>query len=62
MTSGYTITNTHTPEKKDVVITKTWDNTNDKYNFGLPTSITVHLLANNVGMESKEITAADNWS
>ena len=62
MTSGYTITNTHTPEKRDVVITKTWDNTNDKYNFGLPTSITVHLLANNVEIDSKEITAADNWS
>ena len=62
MTDGYTITNTHTPEKRDVTVTKNWDNRNDKYNFGLPASIKVHLFANNTEIASQEITAKDGWT
>ena len=57
---GYNITNTHKPETTKVEGTKTW-NDNDNQDGKRPTSITVNLLANGTKVDSKEVTANDNW-
>jgi len=59
--SGFTITNSHTPETVDVSGTKTWDD-NDDQDGKRPTSITVNLLADNAVIDSKTVTASDNWA
>lgn len=58
--SGFTITNSHTPETTVVSGSKTWK---DEGNEGeRPTSITVNLLKNGEKIDSKTVTAADDWS
>ncbi|MBR6033406.1 MAG: Cna B-type domain-containing protein, partial [Clostridia bacterium] len=59
--SGYNVTNTHEIETTSVSGTKTWadDNNRDKVR---PASITVNLLANGTKVDSKTVTAADNWA
>ena len=58
---GTTITNTHTPETTEVSGTKTWDD-NDDQDGKRPDSITVNLLANGTVVDTKTVTADDNWS
>ena len=57
---GYTITNTHTPEKINVTVTKTWSDYNNQYNTR-PQSITVQLYADDkVSGDPVTITAAED--
>nr|WP_051764117.1 Cna B-type domain-containing protein [Streptococcus gallolyticus] len=58
---GTTITNTHVPETTEVSGTKTW-NDNDDQDGKRPDSITVNLLANGTVVDTKTVTADDNWS
>jgi predicted metal-binding protein len=59
---GYVITNTHTPDATvEVSGTKTWDDANDQ-DGKRPESITINLFANGTKVDSKVVTAADNWS
>ena len=60
MADGFTITNAHTPERITISGTKTWDDDNNRDNLR-PESITVNLLANGEKIDSKTITANDNW-
>ena len=59
--TGYTVTNTHTPETVAVSGSKTWDDNNDQ-DGARPESITIRLLANGEEVQSKEVTSSDNWS
>ena len=56
-----TLTNTHNPEKTVVSGSKTWEDNNNQ-DGKRPESITINLLANGVKLDSKTVTAADNWS
>ncbi len=55
---GYTITNTHVPDKTEVEGSKTWldDGEDDR-----PTSITIKLYANGTFKDSKTVTADEGW-
>jgi len=59
--TGYTITNTHTPEVIDINGSKTWDD-NDNQDGARPESITIRLLANGTEIDSKTVTEADDWA
>ncbi|MGM0124332.1 hypothetical protein IGI37_001709 [Enterococcus sp. AZ194] len=54
------ITNTHVPEKTEVLGSKQWNDANDQDGLR-PTSITVNLLADGVKVDSRVVTATDNW-
>ena len=56
-----TVTNKHDPEKVDVEGAKTWTDA-DNQDGMRPESITVHLLANNEIIDTKEVTENDNWA
>ena len=58
--SGFTITNSHTPEKTEVKGEKIWDDAGNQ-DGKRPASITVNLLANGTKVDSKEVTEATNW-
>lgn len=58
---GFTITNTHTPEKISISGTKTWDD-GDNQDGKRPGNITVNLLANGITLASKTVSATDNWA
>ena len=60
-TSGYTVKNTHTPEKVTVSGSKTWDDA-DNQDGKRPSSITVNLLADGEQVDSKDVTEADGWT
>ncbi len=60
-TDGFTITNSHTPETIDITGTKTWDDADDQ-DGKRPESITVNLLIDDEIVDSKTITADDNWA
>ena len=55
------ITNTHTPEVTQVNGAKTWDD-KDNQDGVRPDSIKVNLLADGTPVDSKTVTADDNWS
>ena len=55
--SGFTITNSYTPEIVDVKATKNWDDANNQ-DGKRPTKITINLLADGQKVYSKEIQAA----
>lgn len=57
----FTVTNTHTPVTISLSGSKTW-NDNDNEFETRPESITVNLLANGVKVDSKTVTAEDNWA
>ena len=57
---GVDITNTHEVEKTSISGTKTW-NDNDDQDGNRPDSITLHLLKNGKEIDSKTVTAADDW-
>lgn len=58
---GYTITNTHTPETIDIAGRKIWED-NDNQDGKRPGSITVHLWADDIEVDSKTVYAADGWA
>ncbi len=58
--SNFDLTNTHTPETTEVSGYKTWDDNDDKYKKR-PKSITVNLLADGDKVDSKKVTADDDW-
>ncbi len=58
--NGYDITNTYTTETISISGTKTWDDSNNQ-DGKRPTSITVNLYGNGTYVDSKTVTAADNW-
>ncbi|MCY7061165.1 Cna B-type domain-containing protein [Streptococcus oralis] len=55
--SGFTITNSYSPETVDVKATKNWDDANNQ-DGKRPTKITINLLADGKKVDSKEIQAA----
>ena len=61
--SGFTITNSYTPETVNIKATKNWDDANNQ-DGKRPTKITVNLLADGTKVDSKEIQAAPDgtWS
>ncbi|NLB89917.1 MAG: Cna B-type domain-containing protein, partial [Clostridiales bacterium] len=56
-----TITNSHTPEKIDITGTKTWRDNNNLAGKR-PDSIVVNLLADGIKIDSKTVTAKENWT
>ena len=60
--TGYTITNSYTPEKTKIPVTKKWKDNNDQDGIR-PNTITVNLLANGKDTgESLTLNEANNWS
>lgn len=59
--SGFVITNTREAKKIDLSGRKLW-NDNNNVSGKRPESITINLLANDVIVESKVVTAADGWA
>ena len=55
--SGFTITNSYSPETVDVKATKNWDDANNQ-DGKRPTKITINLLADGEKVDSKEVQAA----
>ncbi len=55
--SGFTITNSYSPETVDVKATKNWDDANNQ-DGKRPTKITINLLADGKKVDSKEVQAA----
>ena len=55
--SGFTITNSYSPETVDVKATKNWDDANNQ-DGKRPIKITINLLADGKKVDSKEIQAA----
>ena len=60
---GFTIVNTHPPEKTRIEITKTWDDDDDRDGIR-PKSITIHLLANGTEVQTATVTpdSEGNWA
>lgn len=56
---GYTITNTHDPEKTDITVTKVWDDEDNK-NGNRPQSVTIRLLADGNDTGKTLVLSADN--
>ena len=54
-TTGFTITNTHTPETTQVSVEKVWNDSNDQDGLR-PDSISVSLLANGTAVDGKTVT------
>ncbi len=57
---GFVITNTHEVEKISVLVTKIWDDGNNKDNIR-PNSITVRLYADNEEIDIKTVTEKEDW-
>ena len=55
--SGFTITNSYSPETVDIKATKNWDDANNQ-DGKRPTKITINLLADGQKVASKEVQAA----
>lgn len=60
-TEYITVTNTHEPETIDVTGSKIWDDANDQDGIR-PDSIKVNLLADGTIVDTKVVTASDNWA
>ncbi len=62
-TTGYTVTNTHTPYTIGISGSKTWDDADDQDGIR-PDSITVNLLADGTQVDSVTVTPDEdgNWS
>lgn len=58
--TGFTITNTHTPETTSVSGTKTWDDNNNQ-DGKRPKSITVNLLKNGEKINSAIVDSSNGW-
>lgn len=59
--TGYTITNSYTPETISVTVKKVWDDNNNQ-DGKRPGSITVKLLANGNAIQTVTLSAANNWT
>ena len=59
--TGFTVTNSHTPETVSISGSKTWSD-NDNQDGKRPTSIKINLLANGNVVKSLDVTAATNWT
>lgn len=60
--NGYDVTNTHTPGKTSVTVSKAWNDVDDRDGIR-PQTITVKLLANDVDTgKTVELSAATNWT
>jgi len=59
--NGYNITNIHTPETIKVEGAKTWNDSNNQ-DGKRPEKITVNLLADGEVVDTKTVTAEDNWA
>ena len=60
--TGFTVTNTHTPETTSVTVTKVWDDDNDRDGIR-PASVTVKLFADGADTNlTVTLTAASNWT
>ncbi|MBQ7145721.1 MAG: VaFE repeat-containing surface-anchored protein [Lachnospiraceae bacterium] len=59
--NGYNVTNTHKPEKTEVSGKKIWVDGNNQ-DGTRPESIIINLFADGRKVDSKVVTAADNWS
>ena len=57
---GYDVTNTHTPEKTEVSVTKVW-NDSDNQDGKRPEEVTVKLLADGKEFKTGTITAKEDW-
>ena len=57
---GYIITNSYTPETTEVAGSKTWKDA-DNQDGKCPASITINLLADGVEVDSRTVTAEDDW-
>lgn len=58
---GYDVTNSYTPETTSVSGSKTWDDAKNQ-DGKRPESITINLLADGKQVDSKTVTAADDWN
>ena len=60
--TGFTVTNTHTPDTTEVTVTKAW-NDNSNQDGVRPENVTIRLMANGTEVRSAEITGTgDSWS
>ena len=62
-TSGFTITNTYTPQTTQVSVEKVWEDSNNQ-DGKRPVSITVKLLANGIDVPGKTLTlnSGNSWN
>ena len=58
---GTTVTNTHTPEKTTVNVTKIWDDADDRDGIR-PSSVTVTLLANGEPAGDATLSESNSWT
>ena len=59
---GFTITNTHAPEKIDIAVTKTWEDSDDQDGIR-PESVKVQLYAGEEAVgDPAELTEAEKWT
>ena len=58
--TGFVITNSHTPETTEISGSKTWDDA-DNQDGKRPTSITIRLYANGDPVKTETVTAEDGW-
>jgi len=59
--TGYTITNTHTPEVIDIPVTKVWKDSNDQDGIR-PDSITVNLKNGKTTVDTIALNEANSWT
>jgi len=59
--TGFTVTNKHVPATVNVDGSKTWDDAGNQ-DGKRPESITIRLLADGTEVDSKTVTADDNWA
>ncbi|MBQ1505828.1 MAG: Cna B-type domain-containing protein, partial [Erysipelotrichales bacterium] len=57
---GYKITNTHEPEKTEILVTKIWKDEDNKY-LKRPDSVTVRLFADGKEIDTVQITEKTGW-
>ncbi len=60
LVNGYDVVNSYTTETTSVSGVKTWNDANNQ-DGKRPASITISLLADNVVVAARTVTAADNW-
>ena len=58
---GYIVTNTHTPEKIDIPVTKVWDD-DDNRDGVQPASVTINLKADTEVIDSTVLSSQNQWS